>query len=77
MVRHEFAHGHGMRHCRYRGQRKVHLQHVFTAIAVNIERLSGLPPAVDTYSPRSPTAFHNSTDQHEIPRSRSWRTLGS
>ncbi|MES4886213.1 transposase [Streptomyces sp. NPDC000349] len=37
----EFAHGHGMRRCRYRGQRKAHIQHVLTAIAVNIERLSG------------------------------------
>lgn len=36
----EFAHGHGMRRCRYRGQAKTHLQHVLTAIAVNIERLS-------------------------------------
>ncbi|MDF2260273.1 transposase [Streptantibioticus ferralitis] len=25
----EFAHGHGMRRCRYRGQPKAHLQHVF------------------------------------------------
>ncbi len=28
----EFAHGHGMRHCRYRGRPKAHLQHVVTAI---------------------------------------------
>ncbi|WP_329327304.1 IS1182 family transposase [Streptomyces mirabilis] len=41
----EFAHGHGMRRCRCRGQPKAHLQHVLTAIAVNIERLSGLSPA--------------------------------
>ena len=40
----ELANGHGMRHCRYRGQPKAHLQHVLTAIAVNIERLSQLPP---------------------------------
>jgi hypothetical protein len=40
----ELARGHGMRHCRYRGQPKAHLQHVLTAIAVNIERLSQLPP---------------------------------
>ncbi|MER5362403.1 transposase [Streptomyces sp. NPDC002785] len=26
-----------MRHCRYRGQDKTHIQHVLTAIAVNIE----------------------------------------
>ncbi|MFE9445003.1 transposase [Streptomyces sp. NPDC006602] len=44
----EFGHGHGMRHCRYRGQPKTHLQHVLTAIAVNIERLSGLPPTEET-----------------------------
>jgi hypothetical protein len=44
----EFAHGHGMRRCRYRGQGKAHIQHVLTAIAVNIERLSGLPPAEET-----------------------------
>lgn len=36
----EFAHEHGMRRCRYHGQAKAHLQHVLTAIAVNIERLS-------------------------------------
>jgi DDE family transposase len=30
----EFAHGHGMRRCRYRGLPKARLQHVFTAIAV-------------------------------------------
>jgi len=29
-----------MRHCRYRGQPKAHLQHVLTAVAVNIERLT-------------------------------------
>jgi hypothetical protein len=43
----EFAHGHGMRHCRYRRQPKAHLQHVLTAIAVNIERLSVPPPTAD------------------------------
>ncbi|MFE2972099.1 hypothetical protein ACFXKC_52815 [Streptomyces sp. NPDC059340] len=29
-----------MRRCRYRGQTKAHLQHILTAIAVNIECLS-------------------------------------
>ena len=47
----ELARGHGMRHCRYRGQPKAHLQHVLTAIAVNIERLSQLAPGQST-SPR-------------------------
>lgn len=39
----ELAHGHGMRRCRYWGQQKAHVQHVFTAIAANIERLSRRP----------------------------------
>ncbi|MDX3434389.1 transposase [Streptomyces sp. ME01-18a] len=55
----EFAHGHCMRHCRYRGQGKVHIQHILTAIAVNIERLSGLPPAEEAPTPRQPTALQN------------------
>ncbi|WP_316248361.1 transposase [Streptomyces sp. sk2.1] len=73
----EFAHGHGMRHCRYRGQPKAHLQHVLTAIAVNIERLSGRSVTEETSSPTPPTAFQAFLDQHGIPRSKSWRTLGS
>ena len=70
----EFARGHGMRHCRYRGQPKAHLQHVLTAIAVNIERLSQLPPGEST-SPRPPTAFQDYLDQHDIKRLRSWRAV--
>ncbi|WP_255306557.1 IS1182 family transposase [Streptomyces sp. Wb2n-11] len=71
----EFAHGHGMRRCRYRGQRKAHIQHVLTAIAVNIERLSGLSPAEEAPRPRRPTAFQKYLDQRELPRPKSWRTL--
>ncbi|MFE2115751.1 transposase [Streptomyces microflavus] len=73
----EFAHGHGMRRCRYRGQGKAHIQHILTAIAVNIERLSGLSPAEEAPRPRQPTAFQNYLDQREIPRLKSWRNLGS
>ncbi|MFD9428718.1 MULTISPECIES: transposase [unclassified Streptomyces] len=73
----EFAHGRGMRRCRYRGQGKAHIQHVLTAIAVNIERLSGLPPDEETPAPRRPTAFQDYLDQREIPRLKSWRNLGS
>jgi hypothetical protein len=47
----EFVHGHGMRQCRYRGQPKAHPQHVFTAIAVNVERLSGLHRTVTQSRP--------------------------
>jgi len=70
----ELAHGHGMRHCRYRGQPKAHLQHVLTAIAVNAERLSQLPPGEST-APRPPTAFQDYLDQHGIQRLRSWRAV--
>ena len=70
----ELANGHGMRHCRYRGQPKAHLQHVLTAIAVNIERLSQLPPGEST-PPRPPTAFQDYLDQHHIQRLRSWRAV--
>ena len=77
----EFAHGHGMRRCRYRyryrGQGKAHIQHVLTAIAVNIERLSGLTPNEEAPTPRRPTAFQNYLDQRELPRPKSWRTLGT
>ncbi|MFC9500158.1 transposase [Streptomyces sp. NPDC056982] len=73
----EFAHGYGMRRCRYRGQGKAHIQHVLTAIAVNIERLSGLSATEEALTPRRPTAFQNYLDQREIPRPKSWRTLGS
>ncbi|MEV6148012.1 transposase [Streptomyces sp. NPDC051992] len=48
----EFVHGYGMRQCHYRGQPKAHLQHVLTAIAVNIERLSGQTATGEHPSPR-------------------------
>ncbi|MGW0633648.1 transposase [Streptomyces sp. NPDC002758] len=66
-----------MRRCRYRGQPKTHLQHVLTAIAVNIERLSTRSVTQETPSSRPPTAFQTFLDQNEVPRPRSWRTLGS
>lgn len=70
----DFAHGHGMRHCRYRGQSKAHLQHILTAIALNIERLSALTATSKAPPPRPPTAFQDFLDQHGIPRRKSWRT---
>lgn len=33
--------GHEMRRARYMGERKVHLQHVMTAVAINLGRLVG------------------------------------
>jgi hypothetical protein len=63
-----------MRHCRYRGEPRAHLQHVLTAIAVNIERLSHLQPG-ESPSPRPLTAFQDYLDQHDIKRLRSWRAV--
>ncbi|MFJ3933151.1 transposase [Streptomyces sp. NPDC090029] len=73
----EFAHGHGMRRCRYRGQSKAHVQHVLTAIAINIERLSGLPPTEKAPPSRRPTAFQSYLDRCGISRPKPWRTLGT
>ncbi|MER6611325.1 transposase [Streptomyces sp. NPDC000927] len=36
----ETVHAHGLRHCRYRGTAKTHVQHVLTAAGANIIRLS-------------------------------------
>ncbi len=62
-----------MRRCRYRGVAKAHVQHVFTAIAINIERLSEQEPPDSTYRPRPPTAFQQYIDAHQLPRPRWWR----
>ncbi|WP_256923506.1 transposase [Streptomyces sp. 13-12-16] len=69
----EFVRRHGMRHCRYRGQSKAQLQDVLTAIAVNIERLSGLAPAEEEGpSARRPIAAQTYLDQRGVPRSPAW-----
>lgn len=73
----EFAHGHGMRRCGYRGQPKAHLQHVLTAVAVNIERLSSPSATEEASSPRPPTAFQALLDQQGLHRPKCWRTLGT
>ena len=70
----EFANGHGMRRCRCRGQAKAHLQHVLTAVAVTIERLSRQSRGENT-PPRSATALPNHLDQQGIQRLRSWRAV--
>ena len=36
----EFVNGHGMRQTRYHSENKAHVQHVLTAIAINVERIS-------------------------------------
>jgi hypothetical protein len=69
----EFTGGHRARHCRYRGPAKAHVQHVLTAIAVNIQRLSGQEPADSDYRPRPPTALQQYLDAHDLPRPIWWR----
>ncbi|WVU05540.1 transposase [Streptomyces prasinus] len=71
------AYANGLRRCRYLGQAKAHLQHVLTAIDVNIERLSSQPAAEEASSPRPPTAFMTFLDHNGLPRPKSWRTLGT
>ena len=41
----ETVHAHGLRHCRYRGLAKTHVQHVLTAAGTNTVRLSQHQPA--------------------------------
>ncbi|WP_244184620.1 transposase [Streptomyces cellostaticus] len=69
----ELVNDHQMRRCRYHGVAKAHVQHVLTAIAVTIERLSTQEPADSAYRPRSPTAFQQYLDENELPRPRWWR----
>ncbi|WP_406274916.1 transposase [Nocardia sp. NBC_00881] len=71
----EFANGHGMRQCRYRGEGKAHVQHVLTAIAVNVERLSRQSPSLPLRPSRSPTAFQDFLDRHGLSRPLSWRAV--
>ncbi len=69
----EFVNGHGMRRCRYRGEDKAHVQHVLTAIAVNLERIDVHLPPAPARQPRNPTALQDLLDRQHIPRPRSWR----
>ncbi|WP_438297080.1 transposase [Streptomyces sp. HUAS TT7] len=69
----EFVHGHGMRRCRYRSRDRAHVQHVLTAIAINIERISAQAPGSPKFHPRQPTAFQNYLDHRGFARPRRWR----
>lgn len=63
----ETVHAHDLRHCRYRGLVKTHVQHVLTAAGANLIRLSEhFPPGT---TPAGPTAaIHSvSTALPEIP----------
>ncbi|MFJ9180609.1 transposase [Streptomyces sp. NPDC102360] len=69
----ELALGHQARRCRYHGLPKTHVQHVLTAIAVNIERLTEQVPWGTTYRPRRPTAFQEYLESHGLHRALWWR----
>ncbi|MDJ0347037.1 transposase [Streptomyces sp. H10-C2] len=62
---------------RYRGLDKTHVQHVLTAIAVNIERLCDQLPPGEPRRPQPPTAFQTYLDQQGMPRPRSWRFVAA
>ncbi|MER5600132.1 transposase [Streptomyces sp. NPDC002265] len=55
----ETVHAHGLRHCRYRGMAKTHVQHILTAAGTNIIRLSGhFPPSTSpSRQPRPSSRF--------------------
>jgi Transposase DDE domain len=69
----EIVNGHQRRRCRCRGTAKAHVQHVLTAIAVNIERLSTQEPTDTARQPRPPAAFQQYLDARGLPRPRWWR----
>jgi hypothetical protein len=52
----ETVHAHGLRHCRFHGLAKTHVQHVLTAAGTNIIRL-GQQPVTDR-NPRPPSHFY-------------------
>lgn len=51
----ETVRAHGLRHCRYRGLAKTHVQHVLTAAGTNLIRLSQYQP--EGRKPRQPSHF--------------------
>ncbi|MEV8396275.1 transposase [Streptomyces sp. NPDC056650] len=69
----EFVNGHGMRQCHYRNEDKAHVQHVLTAIAVNLERIDVQRPPAPDREPRKQTALQGFLDRQRITRPRSWR----
>ncbi|MFJ1747911.1 transposase [Streptomyces sp. NPDC088116] len=52
----EFVNGHSLRQCRYRSEEKAHVQHILTAIVVNLERIGARLPPAPFRQPRNPTA---------------------
>ena len=72
----ELVNGHGMRQTRYTTQNKAHVQHVLTAIAVNIERIHAHLNADQPPPSRPSTALQQILDRWQVPRtSASWRSI--
>ncbi|WP_093872152.1 transposase [Streptomyces sp. TLI_105] len=69
----EFVDGHRGRRCRYRGLAKTRAQHVLTALAINVERLSLQEPADGPCRPCPPPAFQRYLDKRGLPRPLWWR----
>jgi len=67
----ETVRAHGLRHCRYRGRAKTHVQHVLTAAGTNIARLSECnPPGTHPRrTPRPTSHFHRLCETLTAPRS--------
>ena len=68
----DFVDGHRGRRCRYPGLAETHVQHVLTALAINVERLSLQEPADGPYRPRPP-AFQQYIDKRGLLRPLWWR----
>lgn len=59
----ETVHAHGLRHCRYHGLAKTHVQHVLTAAGANLIRLSEYMPP----QPQRPASHFQRLCQNQPP----------
>jgi len=66
----EFVGSHRVRHCRYHGLAKTHVQHVLTAVAVNIEQLH--THETPAHHAREPTALQKYIIGRELPIPHWW-----
>jgi hypothetical protein len=69
----ELARGHSMRHCRYRGQPKAHLQHVHRHRGQH--RTPQPAASRREHIPATTDGLPAYLDQHDIQRLRSWRAV--
>lgn len=64
----ETVHAHGLRHCRYRGLAKTHVQHVLTAAGTNIVRLSQHQPGSTSAAAKPSSATLPRIDRQLTPK---------